>query len=81
MGADKGAGSQLRSDEWLSCCAPGLAGPYLSRQGDLRASSWCHRSFVYSSNKYLSSTCSTDLHEQKTNKTLPLCSVDSMGGG
>lgn len=43
----------------LSCCDSGQAGHYLTRPGDLRASTW-----FAPFNKYLPSICSTTLQEQ-----------------
>lgn len=63
----------------LSCCDPGPPGHYLTRPGDLRASTWCDsHSFIHSTNIYPASVA--PLSRSKTNKPLLLCGVDSMGG-
>lgn len=63
----------------LSCCDPGLARHYLTRPGDLRASTWCDsHSFIHSTNIYPASVAPHS--RNKTNKPLLLHGVDSMGG-
>lgn len=63
----------------MPCCGPGLVGHYLTRPGDLRASRWFDsHSIIHSTNIYPAPVA--PLSRNKTNKTLPLCGVDSMGG-